>query len=307
MKIATTTGDFAQYAAKRTDIIEILPLMAKCGIKYVDLDMYKSVFEGSPLCGDGWKKWAYGIGEAAAELGLTFVQAHSSNSIYKKGPDRDRLTSLIKREIEVCQILNISGITVHGIKNTDDRNDFMEINTEFYGDLLQTSEKTGVMVYAENSCKKNSPIFYLYDGDDMNELRQRLNAHPLFGFCWDVGHAHIEGVDQYRAIMTMGDGLKAVHIHDNNGADHHLQPYSGGCSYDPIVKGLIDVGYKGYFTLEAFSLPTPQSLMGRKGFKKEGVVFDRLIDLPVEFKLRSETLMLDIVKYMLESYNCFEE
>ncbi len=306
MKIATTTGDFAQYVSKRTDITEILHFMSECNIKYVDLDMYQSIFEGSPICGDDWEKWANDIGEAAAKLGLTFVQAHSSDSIYN-GANREQLNTLIKREIEICQILNIPGITVHAITNNNDREDFMKINTEFYGELLKTSEKTGVTVYAENTCKRNCPIFFLYDGDDMNELRERLNSHPLFGFCWDVGHAHIEGVDQYKAITTMGDGLKAVHIHDNMGADHHLQPYTGSCGYDPIVKGLIDIDYKGYFTLEAASLPTSKSFIGRKGFVKDGIVYDKLTDLPIEFKIRSEKLMLDIVKYMLESYDCYDE
>ena len=171
---------------------------------------------------------------------------------------------------------------------------------------MKAAEETGVAVYAENTCAKNNPTCFLLESRDMNELRDRMNNHPLFGLCWDVGHAHIQGVDQYKAILDMGDGLKAVHIHDNLGKDTHGQPYSGSCAYDPIVKGLVDSGYNGYFTLEANSIPAPAGFIGRKPLVLDGAVCDRLLTLPLSLKLRSESLMHDIARYMLESYDVYE-
>ena len=144
------------------------------------------------------------------------------------------------------------------------------------------------------------------EGADFNELRERLGNHPLFGCCWDVGHANVQGVDQYKCIMEMGDGLMAVHIHDNDGRrDLHLQPYSGNTGYDAILNGLLDIGFKGCFTLEAFSLPVAQSFCfcRRKRFTEQ----DKLGMLPLEYKLRSQSYMLDVTRYMLESYSCYEE
>ena len=110
----------------------------------------------------------------------------------------------------------------------------------------------------------------------------------------------------------MGKKLKAVHIHDNFGtrpfgADTHSEPYSGSISYDSIIKGLIDVGYKGYFTLEAYSIPLPKEHTGRKPLELDGEVYDRLTCLPLEFKIRGENLMHDITRYMLAAYDCYEE
>ncbi|MBE6883830.1 MAG: sugar phosphate isomerase/epimerase [Ruminococcaceae bacterium] len=308
MKIATTTADFESYVEKRTQVCEMLAMLADCGFKHIDLNMYKSVFPGSPMCGDEWEKWVDDIGNTAARLGQDFVQAHSSDTYYAEGPDKDYQTSMIKRELEICAKLGIPGMVVHGVNTKDGkRDDFMKVNTALYLDLLQTAEKTGVAVYTENTTHRNSQTYYLYTGEDMNEMCDRVGNHPLFGVCWDVGHAHADNLNQYDEIMTMGANLKAVHVHDNLGTDVHLQMYSGNCAYDPLVKGLVDVGYKGTFTLEAYSLPSPKGFLGRKGLEKDGVVYDTLTSLPISLKIRSELLMHDIARYMLETYDCYED
>ncbi len=139
---------------------------------------------------------------------------------------------------------------------------------------------------------------------------QNSHNHPMFGCCWDVGHGNCHGVDQYKSIMEMGDGLMAVHIHDNvHGFDAHVQPFCGNTNYDAIINGLVDGGFKGCFTLESYSLPVPRSFCNcnRQRFLQKGPEFDRLSMLPIEFKMRSEILMLDIVRYMLQTYNCYDD
>lgn len=312
MKLATTTGDFTSFQQRLSSpaaICEALILLSECGFKYVDVNFGSCIFEGSPLCSDNWKEWAEDIKKTGERLGLTFVQAHSSDSVYEKGEKRDYLTSMIKRELEICELLGIPGMVVHALYNQGGtREDFIEKNTEFYSDLLESAKKTGVTVYTENTCTKNCPTYYIFDGDDFNALDEALGRPDFFGFCYDVGHAHIQGIDHYKAIMTMGDRLKAVHIHDNpSHADLHMQPFTGNCNFDAVMMGLIDVGFKGYFTLEAISIPAPGGFWGKKKFEKDGVVYDKLYDLPMEFKLRSERLMYDIAVHMLKTYDCYEE
>ena len=309
MKIATTTGDFCDYE-KEYDISAILPLMKESGFKHVDVNLSGAFKPDSPLCGDGWKSWAYDIKNTGERLGMDFVQAHSSDTVYDRGEKRGYLTSMIERELEVCEILGVPGVVVHGIcKKDGGREEFMEKNTELYRELLKTAEKTGVAIYTENTCHKNAPSYHLFEGEDMNELVERVD-HPLFGAVWDIGHAHVEGVDQYKAIMTMGRNLRALHVHDNFGvADVHIQPYAGNLCYDAILNGLVDSGYKGCFTLEAFSMPSPQTFCfcNRKSFEKDGRVYNRLGMPPVSIKIRSERLMHDVAQFMLEAYDCYEE
>jgi sugar phosphate isomerase/epimerase len=184
----------------------------------------------------------------------------------------------------------------------------MDANTRFYGQLLPDAEATGVRIYTENTCRQNCPSYFLFEGADFNELRDRLGNHPLFGCCWDVGHGNCHGVDQYKSIMEMGDGLMAVHIHDNNrGIDFHLAPFTGNTNYDAVINGLLDVGFKGTFTLEAFSIPVPKTFCSRPSFLQKGPEYDRLTMLPLDLKMRSETLLLDIARYMLKTYNCLDD
>ena len=310
MKIATTTGDFKDYVA-RDNVAGAVRLLAACGFKHIDVSLDSVFYDGSPMRSDNWREWAEGIRKAGEEVGVDFVQAHATDGCFDEGPARTYRICMLKREMQICKLLGIPGMVVHAIcRPNGTREEFMDANTRFYGQLLPDAEATGVRIYTENTCRQNCPSYFLFEGADFNELRDRLGNHPLFGCCWDVGHGNCHGVDQYKSIMEMGDGLMAVHIHDNvHGFDAHLQPFCGNTNYDAIINGLVDGGFKGYFTLESFSLPVPKSFCncGRKSFLQKGPDFDRLSMLPLEFKMRSETLMLDIVRYMLKTYNCLED
>ena len=308
MKIATSTGDFREYL-DWDDAATATKLLAQCGFKHVDVNMYHSFDAGSALCSDNWREWADGIRRAGAEAGADFVQAHGSDGCFDPGEERDRRIEILKREMHVCQMLGIPRIVVHGVwRRGGSREEFMAANARFYRELLPTAEKTGVCVCTENTCRQNLPEYYIFEGSDFNELRERLGRHPLFGCCWDVGHANCHGVDQYKCIRELGDGLKAVHIHDTNfGADAHMAPFQGSVSYDAVINGLLDADFKGYFTLESYSLPISPRFCKRKRFTDKGPDFERLLTLPLEFKMRSEKFMLDVVRYMLNAYDCLDE
>lgn len=310
MKIATSTGDFREYldwdeAAKATT------LLAQCGFKHVDVNMYHSFNAHSALASDNWREWAEGIRRAGIESGVDFVQAHGSNGCFFPGEERERRVGMLKRELRVCQMLGIPRMVVHGVcRPNGSREEFMTENARFYRELLPTAEETGVCICTENTCHQNYETYYLFEGSDFNELRERLDNHPLFGCCWDVGHANCHPVDQYKCIMEMGDGLKAVHIHDTNyGIDSHMVPFQGSVSYDSVINGLLDVGFKGYFTLESYSLPMPTDFYNykRKRFETKGPECERLMTLPLEFKLRSEKFLLDVARHMLSVYDCLED
>lgn len=310
MKIASTTEDFFGYAPGH-DVPRILELMSECGIKYIDLSLSSAFRNDSPLRTDSWRKWVDDVHEAGKRLGLSFVQAHGSNGDFKEAENYKATMDILRRQIEICGLLGIKGITVHALtKNGMTRSEFQEVNTDFYKELLKTAEKCGVMVYTENTCTANCSNYYIYNGEDFNEIRRCMDNHPLFGCCWDTGHANVQKDDQYQSIMAMGDGLKAIHVHDNDGnSDLHLQPYSGNLCFDAVIKGLIDSGYDGYFTLEAFSLPTPAAFCfcRRKPFTLKGETYDKIISIPLELKMRAEKLMIDVVRFMLDSYGVLED
>ena len=308
MKIATTTGDLRAYFGC-DGVAEATKLLAQCGFKHIDVSMYHNFGENTALCSDRWEAWAEDILRAGSEAGVDFVQAHGSDGCFFPGEEREHRIEILKRELRICKMLGIPKIVVHGVCRSDgSREEFMTENTRFYRELMPTAEETGVCVCTENTCRQNMPTYFIFEGNDFNELRERMDNHPLFGCCWDVGHANCHGVDQYKCIMELGDGLKAVHIHDTNfGRDAHMMPFQGSVSYDAVINGLLDSGFDRYFTLESATPPVSFEFSRRKPFKTKGPDFERLSTLPIEFKLRSEKFMLDVARYMLETYHCFEE
>lgn len=310
MKIATTTGDFLGYVTPG-DVGGTLALLAESGAKHIDLNFDYAVVPGAPLYEDGWEQYAYDIGNTAARLGLDFVQAHCTDSAYEPGEERERRMAMLRRQLMICKMLGIPGTVIHGIYKWEGaREDFMVKNTAMYKELLTTAEQTDVMIYSENTCSANNPYYYIFEGADCNELCERVD-HPLFGFCWDVGHANIQKVDMYKELQVLGKNLKAVHIHDNYASyDRHLQPYVGELCWDAVLKGLVDNGFAGPFTLEAFSAPITNKFCNcaaRKPFELDGVVYDKLLMPPVSIKIRSERLMLETARFMLEAYGCYED
>lgn len=306
MKLSTTTYDIQHFFDKPTDICEMLPFLKQCGFKCIDLSLLSAVFDGSPLCSDNWESWVYEIGNTAAKLGLEFVQAHSSDAVYDEGELRDYAVFMLKRQLEVCEKLGIKGTVVHAIcTDNGSRDDFMQKNTELYLELLETAEKTNVQIYTENTCRKNNPFYYLLSADDFYELNEKIGSNPYFGMCWDIGHAHIEGVDQYKEITALKDNLKAVHIHDNDrSGDTHIMPYLGTVSMDQIMHGLIDNRFNGAFTMEACS-----SLRPAVYWQGDRNIFDgenRLLNPPFELALKMEEALYICGKHILESYNSFE-
>jgi len=312
MKIATNlTLPFLGADLKGDEIISYIKILTKTRFRYADLGIGSACFEGSAMTGSKWRQWADKILETARNEGIVFVQAHSSDSVYEKGQQREYADEMIKRQIEVCGILGIPHIVVHNLyKFGITRRQQRAANKEFYGSLLETAEKNDVGILLENGCYQISKnIHSNMSAEQLLEMIADLGDHPLVNVCWDVGHAHFQGiVNQYDEINELGSRLKALHIHDNfGGDDSHMAPFSGSCGYDAIIKGLLDIGYGGYFTLESFSSIMPSYYIKRKGHEKIEGQNEKLVDLPLEITMQGVNLLYEIAKYMLVQYECFEE
>ena len=302
MKIATSTGDFGHYC--KTDEERIRQLH-QAGFKYIDLSMYRF----TPDCAymqDGWEKETKKIKNLADELGMQFVQAHSQGGNPFNHWETDFIVAATLRSIEICAKLGIKNTVVHaGIKLGITKEEWFKLNKEFYNKLLPTAEKYGVNVLCENSTSVNvEGYYYANSGKDMREFIEYVN-HPNFHVCWDTGHANCEG-SQYEEIMALGEHLYAIHYNDNHGnADEHILPYFGTLNHDEVINALLDVGYKGYFTLECdSSLRQPKCWLGdRRAFERD----KRALVPPYFMQQDIEKLLYKTAKYLLEQYGLFEE
>ena len=304
MKIATTTADFSSYC--ETDIGKIRELH-RAGFRYADLSMY-SFTPKSVYMGEAWESVVEELKESANRLGISFVQAHSQggNPLSADESHVDFLVAATVRSIEICHKLGIQNTVVHpGHAKGISKEEWFERNRLFYKRLFPVMEELGVNVLIENSTAANmKEQYFANSGKDMLDFLSFV-GHPQLHACWDTGHANCEGA-QYEHIMTLGKELYAIHYNDNHGfKDEHLLPYFGTLNHDEVINALIDVGFKGYFTLECSSslIPKKYWLGGRKDFEPDS----RLSNPQLFMQRHLEMLMYDTVKYMLVAYGTFEE
>ncbi len=318
MKLCTTTNDLSTYAKTTADAVR---LFKETGFKCLDFSFYLMNTPDSPLLAGDWPREIEDAGLAAEEIGASFVQAHSpAGYFFTEGEEYDRFIKTTARSIEACGMLGIENIVVHPVFADGfgtpklGRQGFLDANKRFFSEFIPVMEKTGVNVLIENTCEVNlglpqdekpgmsEGLFYF--AEDMLEVIDYIN-HPLIHACWDTGHAALRGMDQYSAIMTLGDHLRTVHIQDNFGKmDEHIAPFMGVLNMDEIMCGLIDSGFRGYFTFEA------SHILRRAGmwpvYRKEWTRDIRLMEPPAELMQKAVAFMYEIGKSILSAYDVYE-
>lgn len=317
MKLATTTADLSPYAAT---LAENVALFDGTGFRYLDLNLYPCIYAGSPMLDARWERWIGDGGDAAAAHNLRFCQAHAPDGkLHVPGEAFDVFLATTIRSIEACGRLGISNIVVHqqdigGYPSAANRTLNLQKNRVFFERLFPVMEKTGVCVLLENSCDRHAPTpdqirrNFPSTAAELLELVAFI-GHPLLNVCWDIGHANVQGVDQYQSIIELGQTLRAVHIADNNGdMDSHVSPLQGTTNMDAVIQGLLDSGYQGYFTFEAMHLLRNSGAWPhfRHEWSYRGAPVTRLMDVPYELKRQSVALLYQIGKHFLTTYGCFE-
>lgn len=105
---------------------------------------------------------------------------------------------------------------------------------------------------AQDICLENLCKTYKRAAD----LRRLIDAvgSPQLKICLDTGHLNVTGGSAAEFIREAGALLKALHIHDNEGAaDQHILPYSSGTlCWDEFYAALaaLDEPYDGLFNFE---------------------------------------------------------
>ena len=304
MKIATTTLDFGSFC--NTDVERIRELH-RAGFRYIDLSMYEFTPD-SVYMQDNWKDEVCKIKNAADELGMTFVQAHSQggNPISDDPSHVDFHFRATVRSIEICSMLGIKNTVSHvGIKDGISKEEWFDLNKSALKKFFPYMEHYGVNLLCENAARSLlRGRYYISSGKDMREYIKYVD-HPQYHGCWDTGHANCDG-NQYDEIMAIGDELYAIHYNDNHGAmDDHIAPFLGTLNHDEVINALIDVGFKGYFTLECVnSLITYNQWQGkRRRFDSAS----KLREPQLFMQRHMEAMAYDTAEWMLKEYGIFEK
>ena len=214
-----------------------------------------------------WKN-AREIKEASEKYGIALVQCHAPMPSYIEGATEEGnrlLREYTLKAIEFCGFCNIPYIIIHPLFDGSFRfpkltkEDEIWLNFDFYSSLIPALKSNGVVCCLENMfCQDwKTKKIYTASCSDMNEAiyyvdgLNRIAEEERFGFCLDIGHLLVLGLDSKTCLEALGERVKTLHIHDNDGFDDlHLAPYLGLNDWEKFLKGLIAINYTGNLNFE---------------------------------------------------------
>lgn len=256
-----------------------------CGIEAIDygMDRYFSPdkFKNGkrfPLCDlplEDFVKHFEPLKKASEKYGVKIAQVHGPFPNYHVGFDQlnEYLHTLNEKVIATCAYLGCKELVVHPFETIHRYKDFVnqfdiDINLEMYKKLIPTAKKYGVKICLENLQAVNEKDEIVpgicADYNEAIYLVDTLNAvagENIFSFCCDIGHLTSCKKDIYTFITKLGNRISSLHIHDSNGGDPHLIPYSQVkddwglelvIDWDKFLLALKEINYQGCLSFETF-------------------------------------------------------
>lgn len=166
----------------------------------------------------------------------------------------------MSRSVEFCSELCCKYLVLHpimpfGVSPDTNPEETWKLNLEFFGGLLQSAEKKGIIICIENM---PMPEFSIASAEEVVRLVRTLDSNNV-KCCLDTGHVTMFGSPADAVKVMGGDLLKVLHIHDNDGrSDLHWIPFQGVVDWEYFAKSLAEIDYNGVLSLEtnfAFHLP----------------------------------------------------
>ncbi|NMB47055.1 MAG: sugar phosphate isomerase/epimerase [Firmicutes bacterium] len=235
---------------------ESITACVKAGYEILDMN-FATYSRGSlPMTQPDWTDWVKRQKELADSHDVKFSQAHAHFYDWRRVPEgeKDWNEELITRSIIGAGLVGAQWLVIHP-GSVDDgiwyshRKSLRE-NIEAFQRYADLAAKHDVNIAIENMIESRESRSYASSTEELLELLDILDD-PIFGICWDFGHAHIAGIDQCEALRAIGQHLKALHVADNRGEkDDHIAPYFGTIVWEPILRTLKEIEYTGDFTYE---------------------------------------------------------
>ena len=251
MKISTEIGSIAEHIGEE----KAVEFVAKAGFDAWDFSMFDMcenkngvlVPTNHPTAQSNYLAFARKLRQIGVDNGIICNQGHAPF------PSSPKSADYLKRAIECIAEAGGKICIIHPMNNGTP-----EENAEMYLELLPFAKEHNVKIATENMWNwskftNHSKFAACATPESFNAHLDAVNDDYLVA-CLDIGHAEMKGskTNAVEMIKGLGKRLAALHIHDNDKwHDDHQIPFSMKIDFVPIVKALKEIGYDGYFTLEA--------------------------------------------------------
>ncbi len=212
---------------------------------------------------------------------ITFAQVHAPVlkheqeyvRSHQQGYTLEYIVDVLKQSVDICKVLESPFLVVHALNTADKttKDEEFALNMELFTRVGAYAMEHDVTICIENVPYRKENI--LQEGacsraQDIVNYIERLNqklGHACFGACFDIGHANILKHNFEQEILKLGDYLKVVHIHDNDGArDLHQMPYCfthqeqnfSNTDWSGFLVALRQIKYRGVLSFETYKLFT---------------------------------------------------
>lgn len=210
--------------------------------------------------------------EAAKAAGIRISQMHMPYPNYVPMAPKeinDYLFSVVApKSLKICAFMECGYIVVHGFKLAyylGSEAAEWEQTERFLESLMPMAKELRITVCIENLY--TSVGNHIVEGPCCNvkkavERIDRMNEKygaEVLGFCFDTGHANLTGIDFENFITMLGNRLKVLHIHDNDGfGDWHQIPYTfsrsrenrSSTDWEGFIRGLKKAGFDRVLSFE---------------------------------------------------------
>ncbi len=178
--------------------------------------------------------------KAAKDTGICINQMHMPYPNYVPNAPKEfndcLLENVAVKSLKICAFFECPYIVVHAFKlarHLGSEEAEWKKTEEFLDALAPMAKEMGITICVENiytnmgnrilegpCCDARKAI------DRIDRMNEKYGAEVL-GFCFDTGHANLVGIDFEDFIVTLGNRLKVLHIHDNDGiGDLHQIPFT---------------------------------------------------------------------------------
>lgn len=234
-------------------------MICEAGFDALDYSMFCMQADDNILNQPAYLEHVIEVKKIVESYGKYFNQAHAPFPSFKVGEDKYNTVILekIKRSIEIAGTLGAKNIVIHPTYYGKDSKRNLELNAEFYNNLIPLCKEYNIKIACENMFGRDRRRHCIIPnicsvGEEFKAMMDMLDPR-YFTACVDIGHAGLVGTTAPEMLRTLGhDNVGCLHVHDNDYLeDRHCPPYFFDLDWEEITQALAEIDYKGDLTFES--------------------------------------------------------